>query len=249
MSRKTGVLLLFDVDGTLTNSRKKIEPWMSSFMKKVREKVTCGLVGGSDICKIAEQIGSLEEALSYDYVFAENGLVAYKKNELIAKQSIEKHVGEELLQKLINFALSYMSKLVLPVKRGTFVEYRNGMINLSPVGRSCSQEVRNQFFELDKKENIRLKFVEALKEAFPDSGLCFAIGGQISIDVYPTGWDKTFCLQFVEKDFKEIYFFGDKTMPGGNDHAIYADPRTKGFSVTCPEDTKKQVASLLDIEI
>lgn len=33
---------------------------MSSFMKKVREKVTCGLVGGSDICKIAEQIGSLE---------------------------------------------------------------------------------------------------------------------------------------------------------------------------------------------
>lgn len=43
-----------------------------------------------------------------------------------------------------------MSKLVLPVKRGTFVEYRNGMINLSPVGRSCSQEVRNQFYELDK---------------------------------------------------------------------------------------------------
>ena len=25
------------------------------------------------------------------------------------------------------------------------------------------------------------------------------------------GWDKTYCLQFVEKDFDEIHFFGDKT--------------------------------------
>lgn len=27
------------------------------------------------------------------------------------------------------------------------------------------------------------------------------------------GWDKTYCLQFVEKDFDEIHFFGDKTFP------------------------------------
>ncbi|MCL4128563.1 UNVERIFIED_CONTAM: hypothetical protein GTU68_033549 [Idotea baltica] len=141
-----------------------------------------------------------------------------------------------------------MSKLTLPRKRGTFVEYRSGMINLCPVGRSCTQEMRDQFFELDKAENIRPKFVAALKEAFPDAGLTFAIGGQISIDVYPTGWDKTFCLQFVEKDFQDIYFFGDKTMPGGNDHAIYEDPRTKGFTVTSPEDTMKQLKSLLAID-
>ena len=25
------------------------------------------------------------------------------------------------------------------------------------------------------------------------------------------GWDKTYCLQFVEKEFKTIHFFGDKT--------------------------------------
>jgi len=25
------------------------------------------------------------------------------------------------------------------------------------------------------------------------------------------GWDKTYCLQFVEKDYDEIHFFGDKT--------------------------------------
>ena len=25
------------------------------------------------------------------------------------------------------------------------------------------------------------------------------------------GWDKTYCLQFVEKEYDEIHFFGDKT--------------------------------------
>ena len=34
--------------------------------------------------------------------------------------------------------------------RGTFVEFRNGMLNICPVGRSCSQEERIEFNEYDK---------------------------------------------------------------------------------------------------
>ena len=33
----------------------------------------------------------------------------------------------------------YLSTLDIPVKRGTFVEFRNGMINVCPIGRNCSQ--------------------------------------------------------------------------------------------------------------
>ena len=29
-------------------------------------------------------------------------------------------------------------------KRGTFVEFRNGMINVSPIGRNCNQEERDE---------------------------------------------------------------------------------------------------------
>jgi len=29
------------------------------------------------------------------------------------------------------------------------------------------------------------------------------------------GWDKTYCLQFVEKEYSEIHFFGDKTFEVG----------------------------------
>ena len=29
------------------------------------------------------------------------------------------------------------------------------------------------------------------------------------------GWDKTYCLQFVEKEHSEIHFFGDKCFEVG----------------------------------
>jgi hypothetical protein len=48
----------------------------------------------------------------YDYVFSENGLVAYKDGELLAKQSILDHMGEEKLQTFINFCLRFRFGLV-----------------------------------------------------------------------------------------------------------------------------------------
>jgi hypothetical protein len=33
----------------------------------------------------------------------------------------------------------YISDLDIPVMRGTFIEFRNGMLNVSPIGRNCSQ--------------------------------------------------------------------------------------------------------------
>ncbi len=52
--------------------------------------------------------------------------------------------------------------------RGTFIEFRNGMINVSPVGRNASTAERNEFEAWDKKNNCRPKMIQALKEAFPD---------------------------------------------------------------------------------
>ncbi|XP_055265432.1 phosphomannomutase 2 isoform X3 [Moschus berezovskii] len=206
-------LCLFDVDGTLTAPRQKITKDMDCFLQKLRQKIKIGVVGGSDFEKVQEQLGD-DVIKKYDYVFPENGLVAYRDGKLLCKQSIQGHLGEALIQDLINYCLSYIAKIKLPKKRGTFIEFRNGMLNVSPIGRSCSQEERIEFYELDQKEKIRQKFVEDLRKEFAGKGLTFSIGGQISFDVFPNGWDKRYCLGHVEKDgYKTIYFFGDKTMP------------------------------------
>ena len=46
-------------------------------------------------------------------------------------------------------------------------------------------------------------------------GLNFAIGGQISIDAYPHGWDKRYCLKFVEALNQEFPDLGLNFAIGG----------------------------------
>jgi phosphomannomutase len=218
---------------------------MHAFIKEMRPKSYIGVVGGSDFAKIKEQLG--DDLLSeWDYVFSENGLTAHKQGILIGQQSFKTFLGEDKLKQFINFCLHYIADLDIPIKRGTFIEFRNGMLNISPIGRNCSQEERDEFEKFDKEAGVRAEFVSALREKFADFGLTYSIGGQISFDVFPNGWDKTFCLQFLKADgFKEIHFFGDKCSPGGNDYEIYTSEETIGHCVTSYQDTMKQVNEVL----
>ncbi len=98
----------------------------------------------------------------FDYGFAENGLTAYKMGQQLAGQSFIGHVGEEEYKKMVKFILHYIADMDdVPIKRwvrarrwarcralmeatvggvcsGTFIEFRNGMINVSPIGRNAS---------------------------------------------------------------------------------------------------------------
>jgi phosphomannomutase len=221
---------------------------MKTFMEEVSKKVPLAVVGGSDLCKIVEQLGSnLEDLFStYEYIFSENGLVGYHRNQQLPVESISTKLGEEKLQEVINFCLHHISTIQLPLKRGTFVEYRKGMLNVSPIGRSCSQAERDNFVLYDAEHQIRAKFVEKLRERFADYDLTFSIGGQISIDIFPKGWDKTYCLKYLQPHYDNIYFFGDKTAPGGNDHEIYEHMATVGTSVINPDNTRELVAELVN---
>ncbi|KAK7854378.1 phosphomannomutase [Quercus suber] len=210
--RKPGLIALFNVDGTLTAPRKF---------------VTAGVVGGSDLGKISEQLGKTESLFLYDYVFSETGLVAHKDGKLIGTQSLKSFLGEEKLKDLF-----------FKISRGTFMEFRSGTLNVSLIGRNCSQEERDEFEKYDKVatnnsmgsfsflisfspeiliniqlrfqvHNIRPKMVSMFCEKFAHLNLTFSIGGQISFDVFPQGWDKTYCLRYLD-GFLEIHFLGYK---------------------------------------
>jgi phosphomannomutase len=108
----------------------------------------------------------------FDFCFAENGLTAYRLGQPLPSNSFLQELGEERYQKLAKFCLRYISELEgLPAMRGTFVEFRTGMINVSPVGRNASNKERNEFEAWDKTTACRAKMVEALKNEFPDFGL------------------------------------------------------------------------------
>jgi phosphomannomutase len=242
------IIALFDVDGTLTEPRKVVSPETVEYIKKLREKICIGVVGGSDLVKQKEQLG--DSPNMFDYCFSENGLLAYKDGAHIGSTSLKDHLGEEKLKRLLNWVLRYFADLDIPVKRGTFIEFRSGMLNVSPIGRNCSREERNDFEKFDLANNIRKTMVAKMKEEFADLNLTYSIGGQISFDVFPQGWDKTYCLRYLpEGDFDEVHFFGDKTFEGGNDYEIYSHERTKGHSIddANPLTTLKKLEELFGV--
>ncbi|KAK4136392.1 eukaryotic phosphomannomutase [Trichocladium antarcticum] len=251
-------ICLFDVDGTLTPARLSASPEMLALLAALRQKVAIGFVGGSDLVKQQEQLGSPSVNVTslFDFCFAENGLTAYRLGEQLPSNSFIEYIGEAQYKELVRFVLHYIADLDIPVKRGTFVEFRNGMVNVSPVGRNASTQERNDYEKYDQAHGIRKEFVAKLRERFGHLGLTFSIGGQISFDVFPTGWDKTYSLQHVADeakrpggvDYTTIHFFGDKTFVGGNDYEIYTDSRTIGHAVTGPEDTMAEVKKLFDLE-
>lgn len=234
------MIALFDLDGTLSLPRQKCEQSMLEFLAELRKVALVGVVSGSDLAKINEQLG-VSAFEVFDYVFSENGVQGWFHGEQIVSKSIAKELGESNLKQLINFVLVYIANLDIPLKRGTFIEYRLGMLNFSPIGRNCSQEERTAFFEYDKFHKIRDNMVKVLEEKFADKlNLKFSIGGQISIDCFIQGWDKRFCLQHFDASKMDIHFFGDKTSPGGNDFEIFQDSRTVGHTVVDPDDTIAQ---------
>ena len=239
-------LILFDIDGTLTVPRNKISSDMVNELKRLQiiENLELGFVGGSDLSKQIEQIGT-ENMNIFTWKFSENGLYSFYKDEVIHKKSIIEYLGEDKYQKLINVILEVLSETIIPVKRGNFIELRNGLINISPIGRSCSQEERESFYSYDTENSIRNKIIDKIKDLYEWSNeLTFSIGGQISVDIFPKGWDKTYSLQFVEHKYDIIYFFGDKTMKGGNDYEIYNDERVIANSVVNYNDTIRLLKEL-----
>jgi phosphomannomutase len=70
-----------------------------------------------------------------------------------------------------------IADLSIPVKRGTFIEFRNGMLNISPIGRNCTLEERDAFEAYDRIHNIRHSMVDKLRTQFADYHLTFSIGG------------------------------------------------------------------------
>jgi phosphomannomutase len=157
---------------------------MLDVLARLRQKCAIGYVSGSNLTKQQLQIGdfarpsagggaagSVDVRTLFDYCFAENGLTAFKAGAALASTSFIQMMGEDRYKEFVNFCLHYIADLDIPVKRGTFIEFRHGMANVSPLGRNASNEERKAFAEYDRTAGVRQKFVEVLREKFGPWGL------------------------------------------------------------------------------
>ena len=238
-------IFIFDIDGTLTPSRLQMTEKFAKFFDKWSSKNKYYLVTGSDLDKTKEQlpIAYIDRA---EAIFTCCGNQMWRDDELIYDNKFE--VTNKLKNALEVMLMSSQYKY----RYGNHIEDRGSMVNFSVVGRNCTQEQREEYYEWDKEKGERRKMSIFLKNKFKD--LDAVIGGQISIDIYPKGMDKSQILNVIEQERlvppNEYIFIGDGIENGGNDYPlaelmdnteIYDWYHTKGW-----EHTKEILESLND---
>ena len=187
----------------------------AKFFDKWSSKNKYYLVTGSDLDKTKEQlpIAYVDRA---EAIFTCCGNQMWRDDELIYSNKFNppKDLIEYLERKVL--------KSEYPNRCGNHIEDRGSMVNFSVVGRDCTQEQREDYFEWDKAMGERNIMCMEIKGTYP--GIDAVVGGQISIDIYPKGMDKSQVLNVIEQERlvspNEYIFIGDGIENGGNDYPL-----------------------------
>ena len=199
---------VFDVDGTLTPSRGRMDEGFKRFFLKFIKDHAVYLVTGSDYHKTVEQVGA-EVTESVEKVFNCSGNSIWKNGENIF------NTDWTMPKKAKGWCNTKLSESAFTLRTGNHLEERPGLVNFSTIGRGCNLEQRQMYVEFDEKAREREILAKEFNDMFP--GMTAQVAGETGLDIIPTGKDKRQVAGMIEGP---ITFFGDKMEYGGNDYPL-----------------------------
>ncbi len=224
---------IFDVDGTLTPSRKQIDGKFWAFFIQFCCRNDVYLVTGSDREKTLEQLG-LDICYRARRVYNCSGSDAYERDVNVYRDDWK------LPKEVERFLEDELAYSCFPIRNGLHIEHRPGGVNFSILGRGKDpSDGRTEYVKWDKERMERQDIADRLRNAFPN--LSVALGGQTGIDIGPLGSDKSQILRDFSED-DELHFFGDRCEEGGNDHSLAKAVEKRGglsYNVETFRDTWK----------
>lgn len=237
-------IFLFDVDGTLVESGDVISNENAKTLNKLKENPNneIGIVGGGDIKKIMYQ---MDNQIFFDHYFSECGCVYHtldNNNNLVEKykKNIRNHILYLKINRLIKKALEFLSQVDYTIT-GHFIDLRCGIIYISLIGMTATNEEREYFKNIDKKEKIRQQLLKILLKEAEKIGIEESVsileGGSVGISIYPVEYDKIQVLETISKDKYNIFYFGDKYLPSGNDYKLLTNENVTGYKINKKEET------------
>ncbi len=231
---------IFDVDGTLTPSRGKIDPEFKEFFLEFMKTHKVWLVTGSDYPKTLEQLGP---------EICEGVVTCYNcsGNDVFHRGKRVNSKGFEPPKELYDLLNGWLQGSSFPLRMGYHIEKRRGTINFSVIGRPTDPELtvaeRNLYIQHDTANRERESIALEINLNFPD--VTATVGGETGIDIYRKGGDKSQILEDFGEENEKIYFFGDRMQPSGNDYPLaYANPKGVNIEVKDWRDTWSRLREL-----
>jgi phosphomannomutase len=240
-------LIVFDLDGTLAESKSSLDTEMSALLHDLLGIVKVAVISGGDWPQFEKQLLSNlpnDERLMNLSLLPTCGTKFFQYAGDWKKIYSEDFTGDEK-EKIVSSLKKALGKAGFKIEKvwGEVIEDRGSQITYSALGQQAPLEEKSKW----DPDFAKRKKVKAILDTFiPEFSV--RLGGATSIDVTKPGIDKAYGVRKLRDilgvSLKEMIFIGDALFPGGNDYPA-EEAGVISIPVRGPNETKRVTEAII----
>jgi HAD superfamily hydrolase (TIGR01484 family) len=240
-------LIVFDLDGTLAESKSSLDTEMASLLHDLLGIVKVAIISGGGWPQFEKQIlsnFSADERLNNLSLLPTCGTQFYQY-----KGTWEKIYSEDFNQeektKIINELKNSLNTVDFDINQiwGDEIEDRGSQITYSALGQQAPIEEKTKW---DPDFAKRKKIQEILSLSIPEFSV--HLGGTTSVDITKPGIDKAYGIKKLRDTLDiaidDMIFIGDALFPGGNDYPA-KETGVVSIRIRDPEESKHMIEVII----
>ncbi len=240
-------LIVFDLDGTLAESKSSLDPEMALLLTSLLKAVRVAIISGGDWPQFEKQILShlpQDDTLANLSMLPTCGTKFFRYKAGWSKIYSEDFTPDQSKQITVSLTTAIDQAGFKPPKVwGDIVENRGSQITFSALGQQAPLTEKEKW---DPDYAKRTKIKAILDKLLPKFSV--RMGGATSIDITEPGIDKAYGIKKLKEilgvSLEEMIFIGDALFPGGNDYPA-EQAGVVSILVKGPGETKKVVQTII----
>jgi phosphomannomutase len=240
-------LIVFDLDGTLAESKSPLDAEMSRLLPDLLAIVKVAVISGGDWPQFEQQVLS---HLPYDNSLVNLSLLPTCGTKFFRysgewKKLYSEDFSPQEREKIIGSLTQAVVEAGFQVEKvwGEAIEDRGSQITYSALGQQAPLQEKSKW---DPDFAKRRKIKAILDPLIP--GFSVGMGGATSIDVTKPGIDKAYGIGKLKDvlgiSLNEMIFVGDALFPGGNDYPA-EETGVVSIPVRGPHETKRVIETMI----
>ncbi|NLR58102.1 HAD-IIB family hydrolase [Chitinophaga polysaccharea] len=240
-------LIVFDLDGTLAESKAAIDPEMSTLLYSLLQVARVAIISGGAWPQFQKQVLAHlpdDERLQRLSILPTCGTQFYEYNRGWNKRYSEDFSADEKA-KIIGALQAVVATLgYQPAQHwGDTIEDRGSQITFSALGQKAPLEEKKKW---DPDFSKRQQMKTLLEKMIPEFSI--NLGGTTSVDITKPGIDKAYGIHKLRDiliiGLTEMLFVGDAIFPGGNDYPA-REAGVDCIKVRDPDETKRVIETVV----
>lgn len=240
-------LIVFDLDGTIAESKSSLDDEMSALLGELLKIVKVAVISGGDWPQFEKQLISNlphDSNLASLFLLPTCGTKFYEYDSTWRIIYSEDFTGEEK-EKIITALKKAMGLLIDEGEAvwGQRIEDRGSQITFSALGQTAPLDEKKKW-DPDFAKRKRMK--EFLDKEIPEFSV--RLGGTTSVDITKKGIDKAYGIRKLRDilgvEIVEMIFVGDALFPGGNDYPA-KEAGVVSIQVEGPQETKRVIETII----